>query len=217
MAALVEEKTAMDSKDLALILSPIVAVLIAVGTIAFNYIDRKRHYAIESEKLKIEREKLSNDIVKAMLTGAKSLERRIELNNQLMGSISSITAYAQIALASHDARSLVWEANLISNQLEALLLEARSNQTFTSQFIHEEITRKYVVRVTELSARILLELASRKAEETKMSSAKNLLQQVVAAGDHLKELIRDDLEVFVRGVGAIGQSDEQMPILPRAE
>ncbi|MBT9458107.1 MAG: hypothetical protein IV097_15930 [Burkholderiaceae bacterium] len=189
----------MDTKELALLLSPLVAVAVAIATVLFNHFDRRRHYALEREKLALERQKLAQEMTRALLNGAKSFEKRVELSNELMQAISGITHEAQTA-RRQVLRSLPanWSHEGIVQKLEQLQAIARVGQVHTTQFIHEAITRAYTSQVMTLSEHIGQALSDTRAETP--SNAASLLTQVIELGDELKSAMRDDLELFVRGL-----------------
>jgi hypothetical protein len=195
----------LELKDIALLLSPIVAILVAVGTVFFNVYDRKRHYTLEREKLALEREKIAQDLAKALLNGSKALEKRIELYNELMARVSAITHEAQAALRSlTKGLRTSWDHNQTVYHLDELLTAIRKNQTFTTQFVHESITRNYAVRVTDLSVKI--DEMTTESMITEVDSAVNQLTQIITLNDDLKTNIRDDLEAFIRGIGRISSA-----------
>lgn len=193
----------MDVKEFALLLSPLVAVAVAVATVLFNHFDRRRHYELEREKLALERQKLAQEMTKALLAGAKSFERRTELCNQLMQGISVITHEAQtIRRQLLRAEATHWSHERVVQQLDQLQAIVRLDQVHTTQFIHEAITRSYTAEVMQLSERIVKALGD--AEPGPAPEAASLLTQIIELGDELKGALRDDLERFVRGLASVG-------------
>jgi hypothetical protein len=144
----------MDVKELALLLSPLVAVLVAVATIVFNLFDRRRHYALERERLSLEREKIAKEMAKALLSGAKSFEKRTEVYNDLMLCISEVTAVFRRSEAQLSAEG---QARFADDELKAILARllslVRSNQVFTTRYIHEALTEGYVMPIMRVTAK----------------------------------------------------------------
>lgn len=189
-------------KEIALILSPLVAVLVAAVTIWFNAYDRRRHYALEREKLTLEREKLAKDIAKALLAGSKSLEKRIDLYNQLFSHISSIAQEARRALDDLSKTGHTeWQTTRVSDSLDRLVTDARSAQVFTTQFIHKAITREFATMISRHAAEVAELLSGQSANRS--DAAINRLTQMLQESETLKERLRDDLETYVRGLANV--------------
>ena len=191
-----------DLKDIALLLSPLVALIVAAATIWFNALDRKRHYALEREKLGLVREKLAKEMAKALLAGSKSLDKRIDLYNEMFANISSIAHEARTALDSLSTSGHAnWQRARVGESLDALVVKARSAQVFTTQFVHQTITRNYASKIAQVSIEIEDLLSGSSAD--RCDAAINRLTQIVVASDGLKETLRDDLETYVRGLANV--------------
>lgn len=189
-------------KDIALILSPFVAVLIAAATIWFNAYDRKRHYALEREKLALEREKLAKEMAKTILAGSRSLEKRIDLYNEMFDYISAIAHYSRTALTRLTTNGDVrWHSARVSESLNALVAKARSGQIFTTKFRHKAITNDFALKVAQQSDEVE-DFLSEQADGSR-DAVINRLTQIISACDVLKDTLRDDLEIYVRGLANV--------------
>lgn len=191
-----------DIKDLAILLSPLVAVLVAAATIWFNARDRKRHYALEREKLTLEREKLARDMTKALLAGSRTLDKRIDLYNEMFAYISSIAHEARTALNSlAKTGDTNWRQARTTDSLDGLVAKARSSQVFTTDFVHKTITREYASKIARLGSELEGVLSG--TSDDRRDAAVNRLTQILQASDELKYSLHDDLEVYVRGLANV--------------
>lgn len=186
------------------IFSSTLAVIVSVGTFIFNVYDKKRYYNLEREKLQLERAKISREIANALLSSAKSFEKRIELYNCIMRIISEISnMFNEFAREIDISPKPSWDQQTLERNLGEIQSLLQSNQSFTTRYIHENITRGYVLQIIKLSDEIAEILIPSKGSNNRREAAKNIATHVVGLGDKAKSDIRDDLEQLVRGLAHI--------------
>lgn len=198
----------MTIEQLALILSPVVAVLVALGTIVFNIYDRRRFYALERAKLNLEREKLAQEMAKELVSGSKSFEKRAELFNVLMMHISEISAAFQRASLADDAPiDMADMERTLSDHLSEILTLVRSNQVLTTPELHSIFTQGYFDGVTQSLTRLKEADAENLDTMQRRELAKNVYVRVKSLGDDTKDQLREHLNQYILGLAKVGSGN----------
>lgn len=191
----------MEAKDLLAILAPLIALVVAIATIAFNAYDRRRSHIIEREKLQLERKKLSQEIARALLANSKSFEKRSDVYNTILSHVSGVTnSFRGIEFELKTHSKPRWSHASVVAQLDQVQAILQANQIFTTRYVHETIMRPYLLEIYKYSEGIDAIVANRAGKQAETEAILNLCTQAMAASDAVKADIREDLENFVRNL-----------------
>ena len=193
----------LTAKDWLVIVSPLVALIIAVITTIFNIIDRRKKYEIEKEKILAE-------LKSVLLNNVDFLQNKYRINNELMAKISKMTALVQIVYDSVlqedwrvlDDFSSLFQYNECNQTLNELINILRENQIYLTNEIHIWFTREYA-RKQKVSLVELNNMAE-KIDKTNIGQARYLLNEIIGNNDRGKTRLRDDLSATLSGMLSTG-------------
>lgn len=192
----------MDVRDVVVIASPIMTVIVAAGTVGFNIFDRRRVLQLETAKLDLERQKIAQEMAKLFLSGSATLERRADLYGRIMKSVSEVSEICrELNDRIRSGEVILWDHEHLKDVIGSILAECRSNQALTNKIIHETVARKYASAVIEASRSISAHLAD--PGTTNTDYLLNLSEQILAKNDGFKDDLREDLENFIGNVGRL--------------